>query len=204
MPPRFSYWTIILEGKPTAFRAHDRDELKPTFKQLQRKHPDIILKWFARGRLWESPEEAQLAQRVSARERRPLDWRPGGQHRDPRARFKVPRDVKRSRVAAKRRRDSRDRLELHSPDKSTPESGSTAERAPHPRERPGAERVQEHPKPKKKTHGSDGRNELRKEFERPMGNGGRSPFRTTTARHPRRGPHKPGGGGHRGGGGQAP
>jgi hypothetical protein len=29
------------------------------------------------------------------------DWRPGGQHQDPRARFKVPRDVKRARLAKK-------------------------------------------------------------------------------------------------------
>ena len=30
MPPRHTYWTIILEGKPTAFRAHTPDELLPT------------------------------------------------------------------------------------------------------------------------------------------------------------------------------
>ena len=29
------------------------------------------------------------------------DWRPGGQHQDPRDRFKVPRDVKRKRFAQK-------------------------------------------------------------------------------------------------------
>ena len=29
------------------------------------------------------------------------DWRPGGAHQDPRARFKVPRDVKRTRMAKK-------------------------------------------------------------------------------------------------------
>jgi hypothetical protein len=38
MPPRHAYWTIILEGKPTAFRAHTREELLPTFKQLQARH----------------------------------------------------------------------------------------------------------------------------------------------------------------------
>ena len=109
MPPRFAYWTIILEGKPTAFRAQQRDELVPTFKQLQTKHPDVVLKWFARGRLWESPEAAQAAQRAAGRERRAPEWRPGGEHRDPRARFKIPRDEKRSRFAAKLRRESRDR-----------------------------------------------------------------------------------------------
>ena len=63
MPPRFAYWTIIVEGKPTAFRAQDRDELVPTFKQLQGKHPDAVMMWFARGRLWSSPEEARAADR---------------------------------------------------------------------------------------------------------------------------------------------
>ncbi len=57
MPPRHVYWTIILEGKPTAFRAHTREELQPTFKQLSSKHADIQMKWFARGKLWESPDE---------------------------------------------------------------------------------------------------------------------------------------------------
>jgi hypothetical protein len=39
-----------------------------------------------------------LAKRGAARDdRRGRDWRPGGQHKDPRDRFKVPRDVKRAR-----------------------------------------------------------------------------------------------------------
>ena len=52
MPPRHSYWTIILEGKPTAFRTHSDAELLPTFRQLQSRHPDVVMKWFSRGRLW--------------------------------------------------------------------------------------------------------------------------------------------------------
>ncbi len=32
------------------------------------------------------------------------DWRPGGQHQDPRDRFKVPRDVKRARFKQNLRR----------------------------------------------------------------------------------------------------
>ena len=63
MPPRFAYWTIIVEGKPTAFRASERDELVPTFKQLQGKHPDAVMMWFAKGRLWTSPDEARAAER---------------------------------------------------------------------------------------------------------------------------------------------
>jgi hypothetical protein len=103
VPPRFAYWTIILEGKPTAFRAQRQDELLPTLKQLQARHPDVVMKWFAKGRLWNSQEEAHAARRGG--ERRKPDWRPGGEHRDPRARFDVPRDEKRRRFAAKLRRE---------------------------------------------------------------------------------------------------
>ena len=67
MPPRFAYWTIIVEGKPTAFRAQLREELIPTFKQLQSKHPDAVMMWFARGRLWTSPEEARAAEQRGGR-----------------------------------------------------------------------------------------------------------------------------------------
>ena len=66
MPPRYAYWTIILEGKPTAFRAQQREELLPTFKQLQAKHPDAVMMWFARGRLWTSPEEADARRHGAA------------------------------------------------------------------------------------------------------------------------------------------
>lgn len=103
MPPRFAYWTIILEGAPTAFRSQHREDLLPTLKQLQGKHPGAEMKWFARGRLWATPEEAQAAR--GAGERRGADWRPGGEHRDPRARFDIPRDEKRRRFAARMRGD---------------------------------------------------------------------------------------------------
>jgi len=114
MPPRYTYWTIIFGGQPTAFRSGSRDELLPTFKQIQSKHPDAQLRYFARGKLWYSEEEAQAAlirERFEKRrpqgdrrpegERRGRDWRPGGAHKDPRDRFKVPRDVKRARFKAK-------------------------------------------------------------------------------------------------------
>jgi hypothetical protein len=90
MPPRFTYWTILLGGSPTSFRAKRPDELATTLKQLQRRHPDATLKWFARGKLWASPEEAAAARRAETPERRPKDWRPGGDHRDPRAVFQRP------------------------------------------------------------------------------------------------------------------
>ena len=87
MPPRYSYWTILAGGLPTAFRATERADLLPTFNRIRDKHPDAQMLWFARGRLWESPEEAlQDLERVRAR--RDRDWRPGGDHRDPRKRVK--------------------------------------------------------------------------------------------------------------------
>ena len=111
MPPRHHYWTIILEGKPTAFRAHLQEELVPTLRQLQARHPDAVMKWFARGRLWESQDQERadaLARRRpksrGALEPRSRDWRPGGEHSDPRDRFKLPRDEKRRRFAQKLRR----------------------------------------------------------------------------------------------------
>ena len=90
MPPRYAYWTILIDQKPTAFRAREREDLLPTFHQLKRKNTDVVMKWFARGRLWESPEAAQAAQRApkAPLEKRGRDWRPGGEHRDPRDRFK--------------------------------------------------------------------------------------------------------------------
>jgi 23S rRNA pseudouridine2605 synthase len=142
MPPRFVYWTIIFGGQPTSFRAATRDELLPTFKRIQALHPDAQLRYFARGKLWYSEDEARAAlirDRFEKRERarppfrdrkpkpegwkppgeawkpeaggrkpeaagrdhRGRDWRPGGEHQDPRERFKVPRDVKRARFKAR-------------------------------------------------------------------------------------------------------
>src|SRR5262245_55973696 len=117
MPPRYAYWTIIAGGLPTAFRAADRDELLPTFQRIREKHPDAVMKWFARGKLWDSPEAARIPREdrgghrgkpafrpdrqdrpssdrtdrdrrdrpsAGAQDKRGRDWRPGGQHRDPR------------------------------------------------------------------------------------------------------------------------
>jgi hypothetical protein len=99
VPPRYSFWTILIDHKPTAFRAREQSELLPTLAQLRRTNEDVILKWFSRGRLWESPDEERTAlerrrvtrtaaDRRAPGEKRGRDWRPGGQHADPRARFK--------------------------------------------------------------------------------------------------------------------
>src|SRR5213075_387393 len=122
MPPRYAYWTIIAGGLPTAFRAADREELLPTFQRIKEKHPDAQMKWFARGKLWESPETARASQyrdvrdrprnpsledgarrarpEGSPREKRGRDWRPGGEHRDPRQKFV---DAKKQRNATLRK-----------------------------------------------------------------------------------------------------
>ena len=99
MPPRFVYWTIVAGGLPTAFRAAEREELLPTFRRLQERHPDAQMKYFARGKLWESAEEAKRAAEEKRRAPKPAarrgrDWRPGGEHRDPRQAF---RDAKKGR-----------------------------------------------------------------------------------------------------------
>ncbi len=93
MPPRFAYWTIILDDAPTAFRARDRADLLPTLRQLITRNPNATIKWFAHGKLWESPEEARAAFQRGKRDeaeraRRSPDWRPGGRHEDPRAKFR--------------------------------------------------------------------------------------------------------------------
>lgn len=105
MPPRFTYWTILIDGQPTAFRAHQQADLLPTLVQIRRANPTAEMKWFARGRVWDSPEAASRAgaERRQTAEVRGPDWRPGGQHKDPRARFKQSRDERRKKFARRHR-----------------------------------------------------------------------------------------------------
>jgi len=101
------FWVIISGATPTAFRSPRQEDLLPTLKQLQRTQPDTTLRWFFRGRFWESPEaerEAFLKRRRESSERN-REWRPGGDHKDPRAKYKVPRDQKRARFKARQWRD---------------------------------------------------------------------------------------------------
>jgi hypothetical protein len=88
MPPRFAFWTIIIDDAPTAFRARDRADLIPTLRQLQGRNPTATIRWFSQGKLWESPEAARAA-RCAPKQPRGPDWRPGGRHEDPRARFRM-------------------------------------------------------------------------------------------------------------------
>ena len=141
MPPRFAYWTIIVDNQPTSFRSSSIDELMPTFNRLKQKNPSAVMMWFQKGRLWVNRLDAQEAMRARARHSAPgtpheargtrheaLDrrgpdgklvwkpkgtfepearsprspqsevrspkWRPGGDHKDPRQKYK---DAKKAR-----------------------------------------------------------------------------------------------------------
>ena len=58
MPPRYAYWTILIDNQPTAFRATEVEELLPTFNRLKLKNPSAVMMWSQFGKLWKSPEEA--------------------------------------------------------------------------------------------------------------------------------------------------
>lgn len=94
-----AFWVILIGAVPTAFRADDRETLVPTLHQLQRTQADVTLRWFDRGRLWDSPSEARDSLQVQRRrpDGRGREWRPGGTHQDPRDKYKITRDQKRAR-----------------------------------------------------------------------------------------------------------
>ena len=64
MPPRYVYWTIIVDGQPTAFRSGSLEDIMPTFNRLKEKQPTAELKWFQNGQLWPSRHDAQEAVRA--------------------------------------------------------------------------------------------------------------------------------------------
>lgn len=59
MPPRYAYWTILVDDQATAFRAGAQEDLMPTFKRLKEKHPSAKMMWFQNGKLWPSRLDAQ-------------------------------------------------------------------------------------------------------------------------------------------------
>lgn len=130
MPPRYAYWTIIAGGLPTAFRTAAREELLPTFQRIKEKHPDAQMKYFARGKLWESPEAARAADK--RRDARSPDWRPGGDHRDPRQKFI---DTKKKRNATMRKERWERRNAPRREHKPWMRGQGTEEPAPPPRPR---------------------------------------------------------------------
>jgi 23S rRNA pseudouridine2605 synthase len=155
MPPRHAYWTILIDDQPTAFRAHDPEELLPTLNRLREKNESAVMKWFERGQLfdsrdaardaglgkgerrWEGPrperrDDAAGAERPdrNARDRRPAgegrprdkNWRPGGEHRDPRQKYKDAKKAKWNRFKDKIR-ERHEQRSARDPETFTPPHG---------------------------------------------------------------------------------
>jgi hypothetical protein len=174
MPPRYAYWTILIDNGPTAFRARDPEELLPTLNQLKRTNSNIVMKWFARGRLWDSPEAERAATRNPKQaEHRGPDWRPGGQHKDPRAR--PPRDVRRAKYAAQERTGGHWRDERRGDKRTATADGSQQPRrdrrtagvrpAPHGKAGPANRRGQGYGGPPKRSAKAEaGRHDRRRPF----------------------------------------
>jgi hypothetical protein len=84
------------------------------------------MKWFQRGKLWASPEEAESAFQKPAEPTRGRDWRPGGVHRDPREQFK-----KQKRERNQDRRQQRFDRKHGRPAQESPERSETNQRDDH-------------------------------------------------------------------------
>jgi hypothetical protein len=82
MPPRHAYWTILVDEQPTAFRAALLEDLQPTFKRLQKKHPSARVVWFQNGKVWNSRLDAQEAMRARGEMGRRGDVRQQGGFRN--------------------------------------------------------------------------------------------------------------------------
>ena len=67
MAGKHAFWVIVVGTTPTSFRARHPEDLLPTLKQLQNTQPDVALRWFDRGKLWESPEAALDALKAERR-----------------------------------------------------------------------------------------------------------------------------------------
>jgi hypothetical protein len=75
MPPRYAYWTIIVDDQPTAFRAGALEDIMPTFNRLKEKHPSAKLMWFQQGKLWLSRIDAREAMQMRGERGRDRDPR---------------------------------------------------------------------------------------------------------------------------------
>jgi 23S rRNA pseudouridine2605 synthase len=140
MPPRHAYWTILIDDQPTAFRAHDPEELLPTLNRLREKNETAVMKWFERGQLFDSRDAARDAGLGKGERRwegprperrdggspvakpRDKNWRPGGEHRDPRQPYKDARKAKWSRFKEKIRERHEQRL-ARDPEQFSPPHG---------------------------------------------------------------------------------
>ena len=93
MPPRYAYWTIIVDDQPTAFRSGSQEDLMPTFKRLQQRNASAKMMWWQNGKLWDSRIDAQEAMRARGEMGRRGDERQSGGYRD---RERAPRPTGRS------------------------------------------------------------------------------------------------------------
>ena len=214
MPPRHAYWTILIDDQPTAFRAHDPEELLPTLNRLREKNESAVMKWFERGQLfdsrdaareaglgrgerrWEGPRPARdereadrpardfSAQRKPDERRRaegdrPRDktWRPGGEHRDPRQKYKDAKKDKWNRFKQKIRDRHEERVtrspESFSPPHGDPLRDKVENRPPRPT---GPARAEDRDGAPSRPHGD----KFRDRAPRP-----RADFREDSARAPR-------------------
>ncbi|MEI6244396.1 MAG: hypothetical protein WCQ64_05045, partial [Acidobacteriota bacterium] len=135
------YWVIVVGNVPTSFRARDQETLIPTLKQLQRKQPDAVIRWFDGTRFFENQERAddRGRERDGFRKERKKDWRPGGDHKDPRAKYQISRDVRRARFKERLVMNSR-ADEPGTPDASAGSDAPRPERPPFRERKPFAER----------------------------------------------------------------
>jgi hypothetical protein len=177
MPPRHAYWTILIDNQPTAFRAHDPEELLPTLNRLREKNESAVMKWFERGQLFESRDDARQAgygqgerrwegprperkrregDEESDARQRDKNWRPGGEHRDPRQPYKDAKKAKWTRFKAKIRERHEQRL-ARDPETFSPPHGDPL-RAPAQRD--------ERPRPKARDDRSGPPRERFKNFDR--------------------------------------
>lgn len=193
MPPRHTYWTIIVDDQPTAFRAHDPEELLPTLNRLREKNQTAVMKWFERGQLfdsrdqardaglgqgerrWEGPRperdssmegrgagrqrdgaepgkrpsgaDARPAGTGSSRGDRPRDknWRPGGEHRDPRQKYKDAKKAKWNRFKDKIRERHDERGARNAKSFTPPHGDKLRDAGEHPAGAPPRDRPDRRP-----------------------------------------------------------
>ena len=107
MPPRYAYWTIIVDDQPTAFRAGALDDIMPTFNRLKEKQPTAKLMWFQSGKLWPSRIDAREAMQVRGERGRYSDPRQDGGARRRRASPSTPPDKSRASLRTGVRSGSR-------------------------------------------------------------------------------------------------
>lgn len=133
------------------------------------------MKWFARGRLWDSMEqEHEDFQRIKIQEKRGRDWRPGGAHKDPRARFDKE----------KRRRDKREERS-HRDQQRQPGNQSFRPRSEPPSTPPAGRDRPWTTRPRTKDWRSAGRAERQGPAGRPDHRDGNRPWSKPRSERPR-------------------